>query len=217
MKKIICTLLTVLLLLSVAACAKEAVLPPTRVTDKKVIAEYDWYTFDKALTEADVVARIRVGDWIGETKWQTFFEAEVLECLKGEAPEKITLLQDGSSKGTHRGYPLFTSGNEMLVFLNEATDVPEYDSLPEYDSPYWITGAYMTLMFVSYDADGNRYYMGTRDSVAGSMGIEKSYSGDAEVFNELYAALCEIDHLIEEWYSFPYTFAEADVIAAIQK
>lgn len=210
MKKIICIFLTVLMLLSLASCAGEAVLPPTRVTDNDVLARYEYFTFDKTMSEASVIARIRVGDWIGETKWQTFFEAEVLECLKGEAPEKITLLQDGSSEGTIRGYPLLASGNELLVFLNEATD------LPEYDSPYWIAGAHMTLMFVSYDADGNRYYMGTRDSVAGSMGIEKSYSKDLDKFNELFKALCEIDPFIEGHYSFPYTFAEADVIAAIQ-
>lgn len=211
MKKIICMLLTVLMLLSLTACAEEAVLPPTRVTENKVLAEYDYFTFDKAMSEASVVARICVGDWIGENERQTFFEAEVLECLKGEAPEKITLLQDGSSKGTINRYPLLASGNELLVFLNEATDISEYDS------PYWIAGAYMTMMFVSYDADGNRYYMGTRDSVAASMGIEKSYSGDAEVFNELLAALCEIDPFIDGHYSFPYTFTEADVLAAIQK
>lgn len=68
MKKIICMLLTVLMLLSLTACAEKAVLPPTRVTENKVLAEYDYFTFDKAMSEASVVARICVGDWIGENE-----------------------------------------------------------------------------------------------------------------------------------------------------
>lgn len=213
MKKIICMLLTVLMLLSLAGCAEEAVLPPVRKTEKLLGMHPDKLTFEEALAEADVVARVRVGDWIGENTeiFQTYFEAEVLECLKGEAPKNITLIQDGSSAGTYYRYPLFTSGNELFVFLDEARD------LPEYESPYWSIGAMLTVMFVSYDADGNRYYMGVRDSVGESMGIEKNYSGDLETFNVLFESLCEIDPFIDGHYSFPYTFAEADVLAAIQK
>lgn len=136
MKKILCIFFSAVLLLMVSGCAAvsdgrdEAVLPPSRVGASQMQATLvKRYTFESAFSEADVVARVEVGNWLAENtdSITTYFEAKVLQCFKGSTTETITLFQDGCSTGTMKGYPLFTSGNEMLVFLKEAIETP-YDS-----------------------------------------------------------------------------------------
>ena len=164
MKKCLCLIMSLAMLLLLAGCATPSgdtpVLPPTRVGSGKLSASLPKeYTFETATEEADVVARIRVGDWLSEDTYcyQTFYEATVLECFKGKLPKSFVLAQLGCSTGTFRDYPLFTSGNEFLVFLKKA---PEDlgDIKADYDSLYWIFGHFSTLLDVAYDESGNRYY-----------------------------------------------------------
>ena len=79
------------------------------------------YSVSDAFREADAVARVKVGDWQGEDlrNWVTFFDASVQESYKGELPRNFTLVQGGCSEATSPGYPLFTSGTELLVFLRD--------------------------------------------------------------------------------------------------
>ena len=190
-----------------------AVLPPTRLGSSSIQASLATrYTLESAVSEADVVARIVVGDWIAENTeiHSTYYEATVLECFKGNIPTTFTLIQDGSSAGTLKRYPLFTSGNEMLVFLNEAIEL-------DYDSPYWIIGAFTTIMDVSYDNAGNRYYADRYGILGETVDVAVNYASRPSIFAEVYARSVEADPIVQELhYSYPYVFAESDLIPLLE-
>ena len=216
MKRFLCTMMSLVLLMLTAGCAapsnEAAVLPPTRFGHSESHASFGKrYTFETAVAEADVIARVEVGNWIAEDfdLDKTYYEAAVLECFKGDIPETFTLLQDGCSKWTMGGYPLFTDGNELVVFLKEAVGL-------DYSSPYWIIGAYDTVFYVSYDESGNRYYADRRGVLGKTMEIPTNYTNNREVFNEDYARAVADDPIVSEMSGFPYVFAEADVIALLE-
>ena len=185
------------------------VLPPTRIgtgTFQGALGER--YTFESALSEADVVARIEVGNWISEDTdiFQTYYEATVLECFKGSIPTSFTLLQDGCSQATEKRYPLFTHGNELLVFLNEAT-------LTDYESPYWIIGSFTTVFDVFYDNGGDRYYADRYGIMGELTNISRNYALVENVSNVLRNKAIEEDPIIEEMqYEYPYIFSETDIM-----
>lgn len=213
MKRILCTLFAVLILFSAVACTaneeSEAVLPPVREGSGETKAQFDGkYSFSTAMSDADVVARIRVGNWIAEDSdlRQTYYEAEVLECYKGEIPKHFTLLQDGCSTGTYKGYPLFINGNEMLLFLKEAVE------LPQYDSPYWIIGSFTTLLNVVYD-DNDLYFVDRYGILGESINVTNNYANVASVANGVYTAAVESDpHMENVEHNYPYIYSEADVL-----
>lgn len=190
-----------------------AVLPPTRLGSSSIQACLEKkYTLNTAVSEADVVARIQVGDWIAEDTdiHATYYEATVLECFKGNIPNTFTLIQDGSSAGTLKGYPLFTSGNEMLVFLNVAIEL-------DYDSPYWIIGAFTTILDVSYDNAGNRYYADRYGILGETVDVAVNYARQPSTFAEVYARSVEADPIVQDLrYSYPYVFAESDLIPLLE-
>lgn len=219
MKKILCIFFSAILLLTVSGCAAvsdgrdEAVLPSSRIGTSQIQAFLaKKYTFESAMSEADVVARIKVGDWLAEDTdiFKTYYEAKVLQCFKGSMPETITLLQEGCSTGTLKGYPLFTSGNEMLVFLKEAIETP-------YDSPYWIMGSFTTFLDVSYDEGGNRYYADRYGHLGDSVNINANYAHVSPVSGEVLAVAAANDPIVSEMhYSYPYIFSESDMITLIE-
>ena len=94
MKKLLSILLIAVLALSIVGCTKteeNIVLPPTRYGNGSGLVDY--YTDDIAYyyAEADVIARIKVGNWLWEDRnqshgWCTYFEAQALECYKGTLP-----------------------------------------------------------------------------------------------------------------------------------
>lgn len=217
MKKFLYMMLILALIMANTGCAKNAVnqleQPPSRIGEGTIPASFEnEYSFESALAAADVVARIEVGNWIAEdTNLQkTYFEATVLQCFKGSIPTTFTLLQDGCSTGTLKGYPLFTRGNEMLVFLNEATEV-------NYDSPYWIIGSFMTILDVSYDDSGARYYADRYGILGKTMNITANYGLQEDVFAEVYSKSVEADSIVEDMqYPYPYIFTESDLTSLIE-
>ena len=240
MKKLLCLIMSLVMLLLIAGCNTPAadtptqpteespVLPPTRIGDHpKTVSLYKHHTFEEAVEESDAIARIRIGDWLGEVTegTNTYFEAEVLECFKGELSKTFILAQNGTSRSTIGGFPLFTYGNEFLVFL---TRIPDwYDDLPDYLNTdyevYWITGVYVTILNVSYDDSGNRYYAATpyaggNATFGESMDISTNYMKDRELFKQIYAnAIADDPIRAETYHPYPYVFAEADVIALIKR
>lgn len=218
MKKFLCVFVVTMLLLSVSGCATvpdeqdTAVLPPSRVGGSQMQATLvKKYTFESAFSDADVVARVEVGNWLGEDtdNFATYFGAKVLQCFKGSPTETITLSQDGSSAGTLKGYPLFTNGNEMLVFLKEATETT-------YGSLYWIIGAYTTLLDVSYDESGNRYYI-DRCGLLGETVNITNYAYEMPVASEVLAVAAANDTIVSEMqFRYTHIFSEADLIDLIE-
>lgn len=213
MKKTLCLLLTVFLLLTVVGCAHDsAVLPPSRIGQGTMQASLaNRYTFETALSTADVVARIEVGNWISEDTElrKTYYEATVLECFKGNLSGSFTLLQDGCSDATLKGYPLFTQGNEILVFLNEAI-------VAGYESPYWIIGSFTTMLDVSYDENGTRYYADRYGVLGEFMDVSSNYALNTDVSNQVLARAAKDDPIVSEMqYLYPYIFSESDILALL--
>ena len=131
-----------------------AVLPPTRWGNGTMLAclddHYDW---QKTYESADIVAKVRVGDWLCEYESGlegTRYSATLEEVLKGQAKQgdNIILAQEGNSKATLAYFPLFTYGEEMLLFLHRDNTQPNV---------YWITGSYSTVLRAFY-ANGKTYY-----------------------------------------------------------
>lgn len=172
---------------------EEGVLPPTRLGNETEISALlaRRYTFEEAYQEADVVAHVKVGNWLGEEeeKRATYFDATIVEQYKGNAIDEIVLFQDGTSKGTLKGYPLFTYGNEMLVFLKEAVET-------EYEDAYWIIGAYTTMLDVVYDEGGNLYYMDRYGTLGETIEASMNSAGDAELRSRLYEKASEKDEMV---------------------
>lgn len=217
MKKFLCIILASIFLLIAVGCSGSSSgtegLPPTRIGSSEIQASFDTkYTFASAVSESDVVARIEVGNWIAEDTalHNTYYEATVLQCFKGNIPTQFTLLQDGCSAGTLKGYPLFARGNEMLVFLKEATGV-------NYDSPYWIIGSFMTVLDISYDDSGTRYYLDRYGFLGETIDIATNYSLQNDTFTEVVSRSIESDPIVQDMqYSYPYIFAENELMALLQ-
>lgn len=218
MKKTYSLVLAILFILLASGCAESSmenvILPPTRIGNASIQASFgEKYTFETAMTEADVVARIKVGNWIAEDTelHETYYEATVQQCFKGDAPNAFTLLQDGCSNGTLKGYPLFTYGNELLVFLKEATGI-------EYESPYWIIGSFTTQLDVTYDNSGIRYYADRYGILGGTVQGAMNYALISELSSEVYAITVRADPIVDEMkYPYPYIFSEEDVTILLNK
>lgn len=217
MKKLLYLFFAAAFLLSMVGCAQSsiesAVIPPARIgADGFIHASLDkYYTFESAFAEADVVALIEVGNWLAEDNglYQTYYEAAVIRSYKGDAPEAFTLLQDGSSSMTMKAYPLFTSRNELLVFLKEAVGT-------DYENAYWIMGSFTTILDVSYDADGNRYYMDRYGILGESMDISNNYTSQESVASALYAYAVSEDPIVADMqYQYPFIFSEEDINSLI--
>lgn len=133
---------------------EQIVVPPSRFgTASASISSPE--TLAAATTEAEVVAHIRVGSWLGESELydDTYFEAEVIEVFKGEIPGEFVLKQDGYSGFIYAMNPLFTYGNELLLFLNKGSEAMEYP----YDDVYWILGSHGTVFYTGEDSSGVPY------------------------------------------------------------
>lgn len=213
MKKYFYLCFTAMLLLFIAGCAQSSgesiVLPPTRTGSEGEFhaSLYKHYTFNEAFSEADAVARIEVGNWLAEDNeiYKTYYEASVLQSYKGDMPESFTLFQDGNSSMTMEGYPLFTNGNELFLFLKKAINT-------DYENAYWIMGSFTTVLDVSYDETGERYYMDCYGIIGATMDISNNYAVQGVLASRLhdYAASKDPD-VADSRYRSSFIFSENDV------
>jgi hypothetical protein len=157
------------------------------------------HTLSSAYDDSDLVAHIKVGNWLEETKWQTLYEATVVSEYKGTGIKEIVLIQDGSSRVTFINYPLFTYGNEMLLFLKKA-----------YDNVYYINGADSTILDVVADSSDNCYLIDRIGMLGESLGRAINYSGELQLRKSLKGNLInnddiwsEIDHPFDYIFSLP--------------
>lgn len=140
--------------------AKQPVLPPIRMSERPGFCSFVMpYNTPREFVEgSDAIARVRIGDWLGDTgdMITTKFEAEVTELIKGELPKKITLLQEGGSDFTLRGNPLYTAGNELLLFLNKCQNFPgQRYTLP--DDAYISSCSYIAVFDIVRLENGEEY------------------------------------------------------------
>ena len=130
------------------------VLPPAR--RKEPEAKAQWITpptFSQGRAAADAVVHLRVGNWLGDDKIHTFYDATILEVYSGTIEESITLLQAGSLQTcTYADYPLFVYGDEFVLFLKKATST---DS--PYENAYYICGGPICTIQVYYNVEGEQF------------------------------------------------------------
>lgn len=147
-----------------------------------------------------------MGDWLSEDEHFTYYDVSVTQTYKGNVPEEIVLLQDGTSKGTVKGYPLFIAGDQLLVFLKEASGT-------EYIDAYWIIGAYTTVLDVAADDEGTEYFIDRMGLLGESINSEiTNYAADMALITELDQNLIERDELwAEKRHRYEYVFLREDV------
>ena len=184
----------------------DIVLPPVRYSDGEVHASLDKeYTFEATFEEADAVAHIRVGNWLYEREDQgsTCFEAEIIDCYKGDITGSFVLKQDGYSNGTLKGYPLFTHGNELLLFMRKSEDEGTGSIC------YWILGSFSTVLYASYDDSGNLYYLNPFKHFTEALDIP-DYSGRSALSAEILNNDARSDK-IHEGFSYSRVFSADDL------
>ncbi len=184
----------------------EVVLPPTRLGQYQTESELARsYTVQEGAQEATVIAWVRIGNWLGEDFsdgtlfGRTFFDLEVVKVFKGNPADNIVVVQQGSSVGTMRQYPLFTYGEEMILFLRESSNAP-------HENCYWIIGAYSTVLDVARDNDGNAYVIDGFYFLKKSMGDTMiSNVENAEKRSQIFGnvekmdPLANVDSYTQEW------------------
>lgn len=208
MKKLCVTLTVALLLLTVGCGQKQEqiVLPPARNVPYPGFVDYVDVNFEAVYNQAEAIARIQVGNWLGEDTGDnnhTFFEATVLECYKGSMPETFTLIQTGSSHGMD-GRPLFAYGNELLLFLVKAP--ADYTA---YEDAYYNKGSFFSVFDVSYDYDGDRYFVVRNGWFGKSLPFTTPLS--EMPMREITEYAVKNDPILEETgFAFSYAFTESD-------
>ena len=161
MKRKIFTFLLASMLLLLTACGG-VVRPPVRIGEATGNASFNRsFSLTEAFEEADVVALVQVGNWLGEKTEgfpYTYYEADALECYKGDIPAHFTLMQSGASTSTYEDYPLYTYGNQLLLFLRHSqTDWGE--AYIQYPGAYVNVCAFITMMYAANADDGSRYFV----------------------------------------------------------
>jgi len=225
MKRRIFTFLLAAALVLLTACSGRGTEPPVRIGE--AIGEASLlrsYSAAEAFQEADAVALVRVGDWLGEQDggFPIFYKAAVVKSYKGDLPREFTLMQNGGSAGTYEDYPLYTCGNELLVFLRKAD--------ADYPDAYQSVGSFSTVLYAADAVDGTRYYldrfglMSMREQETGDSALEQPLSRMQEsTVKELRADLEKTDPLLAESLSFgerqnsflePYVYSE-DTLKAL--
>ena len=149
MKRRIFTFLLAAALVLLTACSGRGVVrPPVRIGEGTGNACFNRsFSLTEAFEEADVVALVQVGNWLGEKTEgfpYTYYEADALECYKGDIPAHFTLMQSGASTSTYEDYPLYTYGNQLLLFLDQ-TQTDWGEAYIQYPGAYVNVCSFITM------------------------------------------------------------------------
>ncbi|MCL1806143.1 MAG: hypothetical protein FWG31_00400 [Oscillospiraceae bacterium] len=174
-----------LLILTIAAPWKSGGKDtPVRVGTQGITESslHRFYDLEDAILHSDLVADITIASWLGENSYflgQTYFNVKVNNVLKGAALEEFILVQEGNSKSTVRNYPLFQKGDRLLLFLNEYDGTT--DEHTDFDTVYWIIGAYSTVMDIQ-SVDGTLYAI---DRWGGMTSEDRGYHNEDGLYIEV--------------------------------
>lgn len=170
------------------------------------------YTLEMMLEEAEVIAHIKIGDWLGEDTGYSYYEAFLVEKYKGEIVEKFILAQYGTARKTQNLYPLFISGNELFVFLKSSAGLSEYDNL------YYIVNEPGSVFYVVKDDSGDMYYYDRYRALREATASEViNYIPIDSFMRELYDNLIQEKAVLEDELSsgVHYFYKKEDVIEVI--
>lgn len=103
-------------------------------------ASREEYTLEEGVESADAVVEVQVGDMVAEIDDsglpQTIYEVQVVDVIKGDLPEKIEILQDGTKAIPMGDNPIFEKGERYILMIKKATLSRKSDNL------YWIIKEY---------------------------------------------------------------------------
>ena len=172
------------------------VLPPVRVGQKgkhQGILSSDYSTVDQLYAYSDAIAHIRVGNWLEESEYYTYFEAEVVELYHGTLPDHFILEQFASSGFTILGCPVFTYGNEYILFLKKDTDGPEDGCHYPDNNTYRSSGGHPSILELAADSEGKQYFVDRFHFIETSRLSFGNYYKDTSVATSISSALRKRD------------------------
>lgn len=172
------------------------VLPPVRVGQKGIhqgMISSDFSTVDQLYAYSDAIAHVRVGNWLEESEYYTYFEAEVVELYSGTLPDHFILEQFASSGFTILGYPVFTYGNEYILFLKKDTDIPEDGCHYPNNNTYLSSGGHPSVLEVSTNSEGEQYFVDRFYFIETSRLSFRNYYEDTSVATSVSTALYQRD------------------------
>lgn len=115
------------------------------------------YSYAEAVKEADLVVEVEIVEYKGELPddiytWGSLYRAKILNTYKNDIDQGLTeidLIQDGDSEVTWQGFPLFQTGDRLILTLVESDFVP---------GSYRILGEEQTALKVVSTAEGDICY-----------------------------------------------------------
>lgn len=104
-----------------------------------ISASREEYALDDSIEQADAVAEIKINGIVEEYDNeipQTLHKASVIKSYKGELPEEIKVLQDGTRQMPMSDTPLFQEGERYILVMKKTV------SLPDNGNSYWVLKEY---------------------------------------------------------------------------
>lgn len=163
-------LLNLLFLLASVTIHQESVPDTSNI----LTASREIDSFEENVANADAILKVTIGDMKQELETggvpQTIYEATVLDVMKGNVPDTVNILQDGTRKMPFKDIPLFSKGETYLLALKETEDVVIYNDT------YWILDEY----YINQDSAVDMFPKSSADSIDIEEQISSEISSQAE-------------------------------------
>jgi len=178
---------------------------------------------------SDAIAEVVIREWIGEdagSYGSTYFKAVVIDCLKGDLKpdQEIIIKQNGSSRQTINGFPLFKNGSRMLIFLTKIPHNPKndmvgtleytYDGNPNLYTPLRDNFSILDIAMVEGVKYAGKRFMSFDDANAAKIMI-----GDDELKQAIRKRIEKADAMLvrDDVNAYPEFYRYFDIAAMIRK
>ena len=176
---------------------------PRQVGQKQYSSSIEGFEFDKSYDEADIIAQVKILEWLGESNnpdegESTFFKAKLEKTYKNTVDsslKEIKLLQDGNSHYTNKELPLFKNGDKLILYLKKAVG-------EGYEGTYWILGSYSGV-FRIINTDGQDFVVkqvGDCPQLSSALATEDSAKVRKILFEEYKIEFSNVGNRILEIY-----------------